>query len=117
MEIRGKVHEISKTQNVTDKFKKRDLVIAYAENPKFVDYIKFEATQDRVNIFDNLNVGDDVEVSFNLRGRPFTNKEGITTYFNSLVAWRVTNITNTVKHTQSTGEIVSSGDEDDDLPF
>src|SRR5699024_6246959 len=60
MEIRGKVHEIGTTQQVTDTFKKRDLIVSYAENPQFVEYIRFEATQDRVSIFDNLSVGDDV---------------------------------------------------------
>jgi len=58
MEIRGKVHEIGATQQVTESFKKRDLIVAYAENPQFVEYIRFEATQDRVNIFDGLTPGD-----------------------------------------------------------
>src|SRR5690606_23321509 len=89
MEITGKVHEIGAVQQVTETFKKRDLVIEYAENPQYPEFIKFEATQDRVNLFDNLSSGDEVAVSFNLRGRPWTNKEGVTTYFNSLVAWRV----------------------------
>src|SRR3546814_6891678 len=80
-------------QQVTDTFKKRDLIVQYAENPQFVEYIRFEATQDRTTLFDSLNVGDEVEVSFNLRGRPWTNKDGVTSYFNSLVAWRVANVT------------------------
>lgn len=129
MEIRGIVHEIGETQQVTDTFKKRDLIVQYAENPQFVEYIRFEATQDRTNIFDSLAVGDEVEVSFNLRGRPWTNKEGITTYFNSLVAWRV----NKVVVTTATGgsapeggtgiqapppvDISSDDGKDDDLPF
>ncbi|MGO1521625.1 MAG: DUF3127 domain-containing protein [Sphingobacterium sp.] len=124
MEIRGKVHEIGTTQQVTDTFKKRDLIVSYAENPQFVEYIRFEATQDRVNIFDNLSVGDEVEVSFNLRGRPWTNKEGVTTYFNSLVAWRITKLANTAQAApeQNTSDmppvdISSSGADDDDLPF
>lgn len=124
MEIRGKVHEIGTTQQVTDTFKKRDLIVSYAENPQFVEYIRFEATQDRVSIFDNLSVGDDVEVSFNLRGRPWTNKEGVTTYFNSLVAWRVTKLSNTAQSAPDQAipdmppvDISSSGSDDDDLPF
>src|SRR5690606_2268071 len=92
MEINGKVHEVGQIQQISESYKKRDLVIQYAENPQFVEYIKFEATQDRVNIFDNLNPGDDVSVSFNLRGRPWTNKEGVTSYFNSLVAWRINKV-------------------------
>lgn len=130
MEIRGKVHEIGDTQQVTDTFKKRDLVIQYAENPQFVEYIKFEATQDRTAIFDNLSVGDEVEVSFNLRGRPWTNREGVTTYFNSLVAWRVNKVVTTpvtAGHSPHGApgpvdipppvDISSDDGKDDDLPF
>jgi len=125
MEITGKVHEVGQVQQISDTFKKRDLVIQYAENPQFVEYIKFEATQDRVNIFDNLNPGDDVTVSFNLRGRPWTNKDGITSYFNSLVAWRINKVAgeqpasaqyNTPAPAPQV-DISSNNNEDDDLPF
>ncbi|MGN0003995.1 MAG: DUF3127 domain-containing protein [Sphingobacterium composti] len=124
MEIRGKVHEVGVVQQVTESFKKRDMIVAYAENPQFVEYIRFEATQDRVNIFDNLAVGEEVEVSFNLRGRPWTNAQGVTTYFNSLVAWRVTKLANTAAASAPSYndmpapvDISSSGADDDDLPF
>lgn len=120
MEITGKVHEVGQIQQVTDSFKKRDLVIQYAENPQFVEYIKFEATQDRVNIFDNLNPGDDVSVSFNLRGRPWTNKDGVTSYFNSLVAWRVNKGAAQPQNYNTPASApadISNNGEDDDLPF
>lgn len=125
MEITGKVHEIGAIQQVTDTFRKRDLVVQYAENPQFVEYIKFEATQDRVNIFDNLNAGDEVAVSFNLRGRPWTNKDGVTSYFNSLVAWRVNKVaaeqpgSNQYSTPVSAPpvDISSNNSEEDDLPF
>ncbi|MFB5945518.1 DUF3127 domain-containing protein [Albibacterium profundi] len=125
MEITGKVHEIGQVQQVTDTFKKRDLVVQYAENPQFVEYIKFEATQDRVNLFDNLNPGDEVTVSFNLRGRPWTNKEGVTSYFNSLVAWRVNKAATSQPADASYQNQppsappvdISSDNDDDDLPF
>ncbi len=131
MEIRGKVHEIGATQQVTDTFKKRDLIVLYAENPQFPEYIRFEATQDRTSIFDNLEIGDEVEVSFNLRGRPWTNREGVTTYFNSLVAWRVSKVVTTPVAPGQPGaaavpapadipppvDISSDEGKDDDLPF
>lgn len=123
MEITGKVHEVHPTHQVTESFKKRDLIVAYAENPQFVEYISFQATQDRVSIFDNLKVGDEVQVAFNLRGRPWTNKDGVTTFFNSLVAWRVTKL-EAQRPAQQTAPSyadlppmdISSAD-DDDLPF
>lgn len=124
MELRGRVHEIGQTQQVTESFKKRDLIVAYAENPQFVEYIRLEATQDRVSIFDNLNIGDEVEVSFNLRGRPWTNAQGVTTYFNSLVAWRTTKLTAAPAQQAQPNynDIpapvdISNVNDDDDLPF
>ncbi len=131
MEIRGKVHEIGAVQQVTDTFKKRDLIIQYAENPQFIEYIRFEATQDRTSLFDNLNVGDEVEVAFNLRGRPWTNKDGVTSYFNSLVAWRVSKVTTEPVATGAQSaqgapqafdappavDISADDGKDDDLPF
>jgi hypothetical protein len=121
MDIKGKVHEISAVQNVTETFKKRELVVEYAENPQYPEYIKFEALQDKVNLFDNVKVGDQVEVFFNLRGRPWTDRNGKTSYFNTLNVWRL----NVLSGTQAQGAQpeyappvdISSAPEDDDLPF
>lgn len=91
LSVVGLVHEVGETQQITDTFKKRDLILKIVdENPQFEEFVKFEATNDRTTLFDKVNEGDSVEVSFNLRGRPWTNKDGVTSYFNSLVAWRVT---------------------------
>jgi len=123
MEVRGKVHEIGATQQVTESFKKREMVLAYAENPQFVEYITFQVMQDKVSIFDNLSIGQEVSVDFNLRGRPWTNKEGETTYFNSLNAWRVsplsTQAQNNVQpdYNNLPAPVDLSGSDDDDLPF
>lgn len=118
MQLSGKVHEIGQTVVVSDKFKKRELIIEYADNPSYPEFIKFEATQDKISLFDSLSVGQNVEVLFNLRGKPYTDKNGKTTYFNSLVVWKV----NAGQSNPSAG-ITPSVDfntlqpEEDDLPF
>src|SRR3954463_15907258 len=89
MEIKGKVHEVTPTTQVTESLKKRELILEYIENPQYPEYLKFEAIQDRCNLLDNVKIGDDVEVSFNLKGRPWTDKTGKKTYFNSLQLGRV----------------------------
>ena len=122
MEIKGKVHEIGALQQVSETFKKRDLIIEYAENPTYPEYIRFEALQDKTALFDSLKPGDDVEVAFNLRGRPWTDKTGKTSYFNSLVVWRINALTNSAA-TASTpayappADLNSAPGEEDDLPF
>jgi len=122
MEIKGKVHEVGTLQQVSDTFKKRDLIVEYAENPSYPEYIRFEALQDKTALFDALKPGDEVEVSFNLRGRPWTNREGVTSYFNSLVVWRITALNNTAASAAAPAyappaDLNASSAEDDDLPF
>jgi len=121
MEIKGKVHEISPTAQVTESLKKRELIVEYIENPQYPEYLKFEAIQDRCSLLDNLKVGDDVEVSFNLKGRPWTDKTGKKTYFNSLQLWRVNVLNNTPGSNQAPAYAppvdISSAPDDDDLPF
>ncbi|MDQ8004422.1 MAG: DUF3127 domain-containing protein [Pedobacter sp.] len=123
MEIKGKVHEVGAVQQVSETFKKRDLIVEYAENPTYPEYIRFEALQDKTALLDSLKAGDEVEVSFNLRGRPWTNKDGVTSYFNSLVVWRITALANTAGAPAAAPQYAAPADvstaagEDDDLPF
>jgi len=122
MEIKGKVHEIGALQQVSETFKKRDLIVEYAENPTYPEYIRFEALQDKTSLFDSLKPGDEVEVSFNLRGRPWTDKAGKTSYFNSLVVWRINALANipvaaAPQYAPPAADLSSSTAEDDDLPF
>lgn len=121
MEIKGKVHEISATTQVTDSLKKRELIVEYVENPQYPEYLKFEAMQERCNLLDNVKVGDDVEVFFNLRGRPWTDKAGKKSYFNSLVLWKI-NTLSPAGAAAATPQYappadISASPEEDDLPF
>lgn len=113
MQITGTVHEIGNTQVVSDKFKKRDLIIEYAENPTYPEYVKMEFHQDKCEKADELRKGDNITVDFNLKGKPYTNKEGVTSYFNSLVVWKFS-----INQTSagSTPEYTTP-DDDQDLPF
>lgn len=119
MDIKGKVHEIGVVQQVSETFKKRDLVVEYAENPTYPEYIRFELLQDKVDICNGLSPGDEVSVSFNLRGRPYTDKTGKTSYFNSLVAWRLDSGERRNNNSAAVNNIpdVNTPPEEDDLPF
>lgn len=111
-EIKGKVHEIGETIQATESLKKRELIIEYAENPQYKEYLKFEMINDKCSLVDSLKVGQDVEVFFNLRGRPWTDKTGKKSYFNSLQLWRV----NVLSGGAAPAELSSKPD-DDGLPF
>jgi hypothetical protein len=121
MDIKGKVHEVSPTQQVTDTLKKRELIVEYIENPQYPEYIKFEAIQDRCNLLDSVKVGDDVEVFFNLRGRPWTDKAGKKSYFNSLQLWRINVLSGAAASAPAPQYAppvdLNATPDDDDLPF
>lgn len=122
MEIKGKVHEVGATQQVSETFKKRDLIVEYAENPTYPEYIRFEALQDKTALLDTFKAGDEVEVFFNLRGRPWTDKAGKTSYFNSLVIWRINAVAAGAPSAAAPAyaapvDVSNAPGEDDDLPF
>ncbi|MEM7107716.1 MAG: DUF3127 domain-containing protein [Bacteroidota bacterium] len=127
MNIKGKILEISETQQVTNTFKKREFVIEYVENPQYPEFIKFELIQDKCDLLNNFSVGDELDVHFNLKGRKWTDPKGEVKYFNSLQAWRLETTSATPSSGQppedsgSTDGLEEPGwitdNEEDDLPF
>jgi hypothetical protein len=89
MDITGKIIVLEDTVQVSEKFRKREFVIEYADNPQYPEYIKFEMVQDKCTILDNFAVDQEVQVFFDLRGRKWVDRQGQTKYFNSLQAWRL----------------------------
>lgn len=89
MNIKGKLIEKFDTQQVSGSFRKREFVVEYAENPQYPELLKFELIQSNCEQLDQINLNSDISVTFNLKGRKWTDKQGKTVYFNSLQAWRV----------------------------
>ena len=91
-EINGRMAAIFQTQKVSDRFQKREFVIEIKSSGtsgyEFVDFIKFQATQDKCSMLDQFSIDDEVKVSFNLRGRKWE-RDGQVNYFTNLEAWRV----------------------------
>ncbi len=119
-EITGKLKVKNDTQVVSDKFSKRDLVIATEE--QYPQFISLQLTQDKCALLDAYKIGDELKVSFNLRGREWTAPDGVVKYFNSLEAWRIERATSAGSNIASPApaaqeEMISSGDQSDDLPF
>jgi len=120
MKILGRITEIKESQQVSDTFRKRSFVVEYAENAQYPEYISFELIQDRCELLDSFQLGQEVEVSFNLKGRKWVNPEGETKYFNSLQAWRI-EVPNNNREQMPATETPASGNnsmnDEDDLPF
>jgi hypothetical protein len=74
-------------QQVSEKFRKRDFVLT-TDGP-YPQHVTMQLTQDRCSQIEPFNIGDEITVSFDVRGREWTGKEGETRYFNSLEAFRI----------------------------
>ncbi len=91
MEIQGKIKKIDETKEYGNNgFRKRELVITTQE--QYPQHILIEFVQDKTNLLDQYAVGQDVNVSINIRGREWTNPQGETKYFNSIQGWRIQNV-------------------------
>jgi hypothetical protein len=89
--LEGKLIEKFDVMQVTETFRKREFVVETSENSsgrEFVEQIKFQTLQDRCDILDNYNIGQNVKVTFSIKGRRWE-KEGNVNYFNNLDAWKI----------------------------
>ena len=109
-ELIGTLKVKSDTQMVSEKFSKREFVITTDTSSNYPQFISLQLTQDRCSLLDQFNVGDELKVSFNLRGREWSGPQGIR-YFNSLEAWRIERAGQAAPASQpaSQGSYASSG--------
>ena len=121
-EITGTLVKKYETETKGESFRVRDFVIKANDGGQYDNFVKFQCTQDRTAIVDDINEGDEIKVHFDLRGRQWQDK-----YFTNLNAWRVESLAG--------GGVKTSSDEnfgaeafptasdspvveaDDDLPF
>jgi len=119
MEIEGVITVINDEQQVSDKFKKREIVVSTDET--YPQHILVEFNQDKCNLVDNRKVGDKVKVSINIRGRAWHDKaKGVDRYFNTIQGWKIELLTQGVAPVaQSAPAPVTPVPqvEENDLPF
>ncbi len=87
--MKGVVHKVGQTMIVSEKFSKRELVMVDNSDANYPQYVSFEFTQDKTSLLDNVMEGQEIELSFNLRGRECTSPAGDVKYFNTLQGWKI----------------------------
>ena len=101
MEIQGSIKLIGNVQEISPTFKKRELVVTTDE--QYPQTISVEFVQDKTDLLNKFEIGQNVKVSINLRGREWENPQTKEIkYFNSIQGWRI--------------ELLGNSNSDDDLP-
>ena len=101
MEITGKIKWIDEVKTYgSNGFRKREIVITTQE--QYPQQILVEFVQDKCELLDPYQIGQDVRIGINLRGREWVNPEGQTKYFNSIQGWRIDQLDQEIDNEEST---------------
>ena len=101
MEVQGSIKVIGEVQEISVTFKKRELVVSTDE--QYPQTLSIEFIQDKTDLLNKFEVGQNVKVGINLRGREWENPQTKEIkYFNSIQGWRI--------------ELLENSSSDDDLP-
>ena len=82
-ETSGKLKWIGELQSFASGFTKREFVVTTVAD-KFPQDLKFEIVKDKCALLDPFEVGQDVAVSFDIRGNEYNGK-----YFVNLSCWKI----------------------------
>ena len=127
-ELTGKLVAKYDTVQRTETFKTREFAVEKTEDiggRTITNYVKFQSVQDKTAIIDKVNIGDEIKVSFNIKGSKWE-KEGKVNYITNLDAWRIEQVLQpgTDKGVTDTEYVepldtfsATSPDAIDDLPF
>ena len=85
IEIKGTVKVLNQTEQVTDKFAKREVVVTIDETSNYPQHISIQANNDKISLLDSVEVGDSVTIVANLNGRESKGR-----YYNSLTIFKLT---------------------------
>jgi single-stranded DNA-binding protein len=115
-DLTGKIKLIQEEKKFDSGFAKREMVVI-VEDGKYPQEINIEFVQDKIALLENLQEGQEVTVTFDIRGREYNGR-----YFNNLQGWKVVTLGNEAANPQ--GEQAQEPPyptpadfQDDDIPF
>jgi len=82
-EVEGRIELINEVQQFPSGFTKREFVVE-VQDGQYPQMIKFECIKDRTSLTDGFQTGDEVKVSFDIRGNEHKGR-----YFVNLNAWKL----------------------------
>ncbi|MGB1131313.1 MAG: DUF3127 domain-containing protein [Haloferula sp.] len=82
-ELTGTVKHILDLQEFNSGFTKREFVIEVPDG-NYPQMVKFETVKDRTKLLDSLAIGDEVQVTFDIRGNEYKER-----FYVNLNAWKI----------------------------
>jgi uncharacterized protein (UPF0333 family) len=89
MEIKGKVVNVKPVETVgANNFKKASIWVETTTD-QYPQTIEIEFVKDKADEIQTIEVGSDVTVKINIRGRKWTGNDGVEKVFTSIQGWKV----------------------------
>ena len=105
LKVTGLIKLINEVQTFDSGFSKREFVVTTKE--QYQQDIKIEVVKDKCALLDSISQGDEVSVSFNIRGNEYNSK-----YYVTLQGWKIEKLGG-----NKPAVTPQANEEDDDLPF
>jgi len=87
MQVKGTIKRIEATKVVSDKFKKRDVVVT--TDGEYSQDLNIQFTQNKCDVLNNYTAGDNVVIDINLRGNDRENADGVVSNFTKIEGWKI----------------------------
>ncbi len=86
-QITGTLVNKNNTEVINERFKKREFALEVKDG-QYANFVGLQLAQDKCDLIEQYNIGDELKVSFNVRGNKWE-KNGVTRYITNLDAWRI----------------------------
>jgi hypothetical protein len=111
--FKGIAYKVGNVETISDKFRKREFVVTDGAD-QYPQYIPFTFVNDKCDLLDSIAEGQEVEVSFSLKGREWTSpKDGQVKYFSTIEGFAISAQGSAPAPAPASATSVS----DEDLPF
>ena len=112
-QLTGKIKIIQEEQTFDSGFSKREMVVT-VEDGNYPQDINLEFVKDKAKLLDDLQPGQEVTVTFDIRGREYNGR-----YFNNLQGWKVSSekMDKQSKENSTCAENLDQPEIDSDIPF
>jgi hypothetical protein len=100
MEVQGTIYAIGPVQEVSEKFRKQEIILETL-NGEYTQHIKLQFAQKKIDLLQSFAPGSEVVCQINIAGKLYKNKEGKEDSFTNIVCWKIDNVGTNVNTTAS----------------
>lgn len=119
MTITGKLLQTTGIEQITDTFRKTNVIVQTEHDTNYPQEVSVECHNDNIDKLKSCGAkaGDIVSIDINLRGRKYSKEGQPDRWFNTLVLWKISKVSDAPAATPPPVDLSVKPDDQSDLPF